>query len=58
MAAHDRSTDLMVVNVVLWLDRPLERDAFLAILDKRMVDPFPRFRQHVVDRGAAPGGPA
>ncbi|HMA45682.1 MAG TPA: wax ester/triacylglycerol synthase domain-containing protein, partial [Frankiaceae bacterium] len=54
----DRSTNLMVVNVVLWLDRPLDRDALLAVLDKRLVGPFPRFRQRVVHRGAARGGPA
>lgn len=53
----DRRTNLMVVNAVMWLDRPLEREALVTVLRERLVGPFPRFRQRVVDRAASIGGP-
>jgi WS/DGAT/MGAT family acyltransferase len=52
----DRPTNLMVINSVLWFDEPLDWPATQAVLRKRLVEPFPRFRQRAVDGrpGAAP----
>jgi diacylglycerol O-acyltransferase / wax synthase len=52
----DRPTNLMVINSVLWFDEPLDWPATKAVLRKRLVEPFPRFRQRAVDGrpGAAP----
>jgi len=45
----DRPTNLMVVNSVMWFDEPLDRDALRAVLQERLVDRFPRFRQRAVE---------
>ena len=52
----DRPTNLMVINSVLWFDEPIDWPATQAILRKRLVEPFPRFRQIAVDGrpGATP----
>jgi diacylglycerol O-acyltransferase / wax synthase len=46
----DRRTNLMVINAVLWLDRPLDREAFEEVLQERLLARFPRFSQ-VVEEG-------
>ncbi len=45
----DSSTNLMVVTSVMWLDRPVDHADLVEIMQTRMVEPFPRFRQRVVD---------
>src|SRR5690349_17580814 len=52
----DRSTNLMVINAVLWFDEPIDWAATQAVLRERLVGPFPRFRQLALDGrpGAAP----
>ena len=45
----DRPTNLMVVNSVFWFEDPLDWDAVVAVLEERLVAPFPRFRQRVLD---------
>jgi diacylglycerol O-acyltransferase / wax synthase len=45
----DRPTNLMVVNSVLWLDKPVDLEQLRAILRERLVERFPRFRQRVVE---------
>jgi diacylglycerol O-acyltransferase / wax synthase len=52
----DRRTNLMVINALLWLDRPLDRDAFTEVLLERMIPRFPRFSQIAEDGpfGTAP----
>jgi diacylglycerol O-acyltransferase / wax synthase len=45
----DRPTNLMVVNSVMWFDEPLDGDALRAVLQQRLVDRFPRFRQRAVE---------
>jgi WS/DGAT/MGAT family acyltransferase len=45
----DRPTNLMVINSVLWLDGPVDHERLRAILRERLVEPFPRFRQRVVE---------
>src|SRR4051794_39447496 len=46
----DRRTNRSIVTSVMWFDEALPRDAFRAVLQERLVDPFPRFSQRVVDR--------
>jgi diacylglycerol O-acyltransferase / wax synthase len=52
----DRRTNLMVINALLWLDRPLEREAFEEVLLERLIPRFPRFSQIAEDGpfGTAP----
>ena len=45
----DRPTNLMVVHAVLWFDQPLDWGLVRALLDKRLVRQFQRFRQRVVE---------
>jgi WS/DGAT/MGAT family acyltransferase len=45
----DRAENPMVVNSVVWFDEPLDWKRVKAILSSRLVDRFPRFRQHVAD---------
>jgi diacylglycerol O-acyltransferase len=45
----DRPTNLMVVNALLWFEEPVDADRVKEILRSRLVEPFPRFRQLVVE---------
>ncbi|GEP40631.1 hypothetical protein NPS01_42940 [Nocardioides psychrotolerans] len=45
----DRPTNLMVVTSVMWFDEALDWTALRALIQHRMVDRFPRFRQRVVE---------
>jgi len=45
----DRPTNLMVVNSVMWFDEPVDGVALREILQDRLVDRFPRFRQRAVE---------
>eukprot|EP01032_Pedospumella_encystans_P000375 gene375-426_t len=44
----DRPTNLMVVTSVMWFDEVLDWTALRALVQHRMIDRFPRFRQRVV----------
>ena len=46
----DRATNRMIVTSVMWFDEKLDWDAVRTVLRERLVQPFPRFRQRVVDR--------
>lgn len=50
----DRPENLMVINSVLWFDAPLPFDALRDLLQHRLVDRFPRFRQRVVETATGP----
>ena len=52
----DAPVNLMVINAVLLLDEPLDRDRLAAVIEERLVDRFPRFRRRVAD-GAPLEGP-
>ena len=54
----DRPTNLMVVNAVLWLERPMDGERMRTVLRRRLVERFPRFRQRVVEPRAGLGVPA
>src|SRR5450755_3155898 len=43
----DRPTNLMVINSVLLFDEPVDWERFRQITQRRLVDRYPRFRQHV-----------
>jgi WS/DGAT/MGAT family acyltransferase len=45
----DRPTNLMVVNVAMWFDGPVDRERVKELCRERLVDRFPRFRQRVVE---------
>jgi WS/DGAT/MGAT family acyltransferase len=49
----DRPTNLMVINAVLWFDRPLDWPAVEKTFQERVIDHFPRFRQRVNERRPA-----
>ena len=57
----DRPTNLMVVNIVLWFDVPVDQASVLQVFGERVVSRFRRFRQRVADPAltlapwAAPG---
>lgn len=44
----DTPTNLMVVTSAQWFNRPLDRAKVTRVLKERMIDPFPRFSQRVV----------
>jgi WS/DGAT/MGAT family acyltransferase len=46
----DRPTNRMVINSVLWFDRPLDWARAQAVCEERLLDRFPRFRQRVRSR--------
>jgi diacylglycerol O-acyltransferase / wax synthase len=45
----DSPTNLMVVNSVLWFDQPVELKSVRKVVQERIVDVFPRFRQIAVE---------
>jgi diacylglycerol O-acyltransferase / wax synthase len=45
----DSPTNLMVVNSVLWFDKPIDEAALRAVLSERLVGRFRRFRQRAVE---------
>jgi WS/DGAT/MGAT family acyltransferase len=45
----DSPTNLMVVNSVLWFDEPVDWNRFRVVLQERVIDVFPRFRQIAVE---------
>jgi diacylglycerol O-acyltransferase / wax synthase len=50
----DRPTNPMVVNSVIWFDEPLDWRRARAVLVRRIVDEFPRFRSRVAEPLARP----
>jgi diacylglycerol O-acyltransferase len=54
----DRPTNLMVVNALLWFEEPVDVDRVKGILRSRLVEPFPRFRQLVIEPRLGVGVPS
>ena len=54
----DRRTNLMVVNALLWFEEPVDADRVKEILRSRLVEPFPRFRQLVIEPRLGVGVPS
>ncbi len=42
----DSPGNLLVVNAIFWTDEPADFDQFRTVIGQRMIDRFPRFRQH------------
>jgi diacylglycerol O-acyltransferase / wax synthase len=53
----DSPTNLMIINSVLLFDEPLSLERVERVLQERIVDHFPRFRQRVVNASGL-GGPS
>jgi diacylglycerol O-acyltransferase / wax synthase len=53
----DRPTNLMVITGVLWFDQPPDWEGVRETIRQRMVEPFPRFRQRVVEGVGPLSGP-
>ena len=45
----DRSTNLMVINGVVWFDATLDWNVLTKRIQARWVDRYPRFRQRVAE---------
>ena len=54
----DRPTNLMVITSVLLFGSRLDWERLAEIVQERLVDRYPRFRQRVVESRRSPGGPA
>ena len=46
----DRPTNRMVINAVLWFERPVDAEALRRVLQERIVDRYPSFRRRVAER--------
>jgi diacylglycerol O-acyltransferase / wax synthase len=53
----DRPKNLMVITSALWFDQPLDWEKVRELLETRLVEPFPRFRQRVVESRLPLRGP-
>jgi WS/DGAT/MGAT family acyltransferase len=53
----DRPTNLMVITGVLWFDQPPDWEGVRERIRERMVEPFARFRQRVVEGRGPLSGP-
>ena len=42
----DSPGNLLVVNAIFWTAEPADFDEFRTVIGERMIDRFPRFRQH------------
>lgn len=45
----DRPTNLMVINSVELFDKPLDWERYKQIVQRRLIDSYPRFRQRVIE---------
>lgn len=45
----DRPTNLMVINCVLLFDQPVDWERLKRVIEERLVERFPKFRQRVID---------
>ncbi len=51
----DRPTNLMVINSVWLFDEPIDVARLRSVYEERLVAPYPRFRQRVVEGGLGSG---
>jgi diacylglycerol O-acyltransferase len=54
----DRPTNLMIINAVMLLDGRLEEERLRNLIRKRLVEPYPRFRERVVESRLPLRGPS
>jgi diacylglycerol O-acyltransferase len=53
----DEPTNLMVITSALWFDEPVDWERAREVIRTRLVAPFPRFRQRVVESRVPLAGP-
>ena len=53
----DRATNLMVITSVLWFEEPIDVARVTGVVQRRLVDRFPKFRQRIVESHLPFGGP-
>jgi diacylglycerol O-acyltransferase / wax synthase len=53
----DQPTNLMVVTAAIWFDEPIDWKRVREVIQTRLVERFPRFRQRVVEGRAPLSGP-
>jgi diacylglycerol O-acyltransferase len=53
----DEPTNLMVISSALWFDEPVDWERAREVVRTRLVEPFPRFRQRVVESRVPLAGP-
>lgn len=53
----DEPTNLMVITSALWFDEPVDWERAREVIRTRLVEPFPRFRQRVVESRVPLAGP-
>ncbi|MGB2851729.1 MAG: wax ester/triacylglycerol synthase family O-acyltransferase [Solirubrobacterales bacterium] len=53
----DQPTNLMVITGALWFEEPVDWERAREVLRTRLVEPFPRFRQRVVEGSTPLSGP-
>ena len=53
----DRPQNLMVINAVMWFDEQVDWERFREVVARRLVEPFPRFRQRVHEGRLGVGSP-
>lgn len=53
-----RSTNLMVVNGLMWFDEPLDAARVREVVSERLIGRFPRFRQRVAEPRLGIGSPS
>ncbi len=51
----DRPTNLMIINSVMLFDEVLDFAHFQAVCEHRLVEPYPRFRQRIVESPSGTG---
>ena len=52
----DRPTNLMIINAVLLFDEPIDWPRVKDLVNERLVNRYPRFRQRAVESGPLRGG--
>ncbi len=53
----DEPTNLMVITGALWFDQPVDWERAREVVRTRLVEPYPRFRQRVVEGAVPLSGP-
>ena len=53
----DEPTNLMVITGALWFDEPVDWERAREVVRTRLVEPYPRFRQRVVESSLPLSGP-
>lgn len=53
----DRPTNLMVIDSLLWFETPVDWERLRAVIEERLIERYPRFRQRVAESRLPGRGP-